>query len=909
MTTKMKRILSTALVIVLVLGCFPYTAFAEKETAVPLPTATVTPFENENLTFALNFKADTPTPEQLDYYGDWYADFVLTVNKEATFNALDIEDEDVDGYLSGQYDAFGPGWLSVPFDNVTLQPGDSLMIMKYASEEFNNDSLRFTYEAICEVVRNFDCGVFFKEEFLEANPDLIVNLELRIYKPNQEEVNYLIGESYTFRGVSLPTATVTPFEDNNLTFALNFKADTPTPAQLNYYGDWYADFVLTVNKEATFNALDIEDENVDGYLSGQYDAFGPGWLSVPFDNVTLQPGDSLMIMKYASEEFNNSSLRFTYEAICEVVRDFDCGVFFKEEFLEANPDLVVNLELRIYNRANEAENYLIGESYSFRPFEAPKATLTEIENENLTFAVNGKADEPTQRQLNQYKDWYVDFELTVNKDVILNMDGSEDGYLGGHYEWFGPDWAYLPDFPFLLDANKPFKIMESAAELLGKSNFTYQMLYDYEPGFECGLFLSEEFLADNPDFRATLEVKLYNPNDKSESYVISDAYKFRLVEPPKATIKEVENEDLTFAVNFKADKNKVTEQQLDYYKDWYADFVLIVNKDVVLNAEGGQDGYLGGHYEWFGPDWAYLPDFPFLINANKPFKIMESAAELLGNPYFTYEMLHDYAEGFECGLFLEPEFLVENPDFTATLEVRLYNPKDKSDSYTISKTYSFGMDAVNTTTGKTYLAEELQAGLFEAKAGETVALVNDIELTSIMVPANVTLDLNGAKLTTGYFACFGNVVDNSKSNEGLLVVPEGCILMQKNNAQLPVKDGEGYRFIEVLKFNKAYTTKFVFQPLVETNAHDLLEKGKEASGVTINVRVSWKQGETTRSQDFEYKDEIVSGYINSYGQKEAGKYGQMFTLAVTNVDKYEGLTYEVVVKSALGVEITDVYTK
>ena len=453
--------------------------------------------------------------------------------------------------------------------------------------------------------------------------------------------------------------------------------------------------------------------------------------------------------------------------------------------------------------------------------------------------------------------------------------------------------------------------MDSIAAIMGESGYTYKDLYNSETGFEFGAFFEEEFLMENPDFRATLEVKLYNPDDLSESYVIGNAYTFRQVEMPTVTIKEIEKEGLTFATKFEADN--VTSQQLNKYQDWYVDFELTVNKDTIVDVNDNteKDGYLAGRYAWIGEKWQYFPDLglPILLDENKPLRIMDSIAAIMGESGYTYKDLYNSEMGFEFGAFFEKEFLMENPDFSATLEVKLYNPNDLSESHVIGREYIFKIDAVNTTTGKTYLEEELQAGLFEAKAGETVALVNDIELTSIMVPANVTLDLNGAKLTTGYFACFGNVVDNSKSNEGLLVVPEGCILMQKNNAQLPVKDGEGYRFIEVLKFNKAYTTKFVFQPLVETNAHDLLEKGKEASGVTINVRVSWKQGETTRSQDFEYKDEIVSGYINSYGQKEAGKYGQMFTLAVTNVDKYEGLTYEVVVKSALGVEITDVYTK
>ena len=121
MSTKMKRLVSVVLAFVLALGCISYTAFAE-EAQVALPTATVTEIENEDLTFALNFKADGVTPEQLEYYGDWYADFELTVNKEVTFNANGT----ADGYLAGQYDEWSENWVSVPFDDVTLTAGAPL---------------------------------------------------------------------------------------------------------------------------------------------------------------------------------------------------------------------------------------------------------------------------------------------------------------------------------------------------------------------------------------------------------------------------------------------------------------------------------------------------------------------------------------------------------------------------------------------------------------------------------------------------------------------------------------------------------------------------------------------------------------------------------------------------------------
>lgn len=162
--------------------------------------------------------------------------------------------------------------------------------------------------------------------------------------------------------INLPTATVTEIENENLTFALNFKADDASDTQLSYYGNWYADFVLTVNKDVTFNA----NGGADGYLSGQYDVWSENWVNVPFENVTIKADEPLKIMEYAATLMGQPGLKLTYNDVYSFVKDFDCGVFFEEEFLAANPDLEVTLELRMYNNEDESESYTIGQTYKFR---------------------------------------------------------------------------------------------------------------------------------------------------------------------------------------------------------------------------------------------------------------------------------------------------------------------------------------------------------------------------------------------------------------------------------------------------------------------------------------------------------------------------------------------------------------
>ena len=66
------------------------------------------------------------------------------------------------------------------------------------------------------------------------------------------------------------------------------------------------------------------------------------------------------------------------------------------------------------------------------------------------------------------------------------------------------------------------------------------------------------------------------------------------------------------------------------------------------------------------------------------------------------------------------------------------------------------------------------------------------------MPEDVTFNLNGYTLKSDYFSCYGNTVDCSEGNAGFLKVAKASILMQENNEQLPVKDGEGYRFFDLL---------------------------------------------------------------------------------------------------------------
>lgn len=166
--------------------------------------------------------------------------------------------------------------------------------------------------------------------------------------------------------VELPEVEITDIKgslmdsDPDLTFALNFSIKDLENLDEEYinkvmeqYGSWYTDYVLTISGLTDENVTFNSDGSGDGYLAGQYDGFGPNWVSVPFEDVTLTNNESIYIMEYAAKLMGQSGLRYTLAEIVSIVQDFDCGVYFTPEFLTANPGLKVDLHLKVFTEDAE----------------------------------------------------------------------------------------------------------------------------------------------------------------------------------------------------------------------------------------------------------------------------------------------------------------------------------------------------------------------------------------------------------------------------------------------------------------------------------------------------------------------------------------------------------------------------
>ncbi len=692
---------------------------------------------------------------------------------------------------------------------------------------------------------------------------------------------------------ALPTAAFTDLQNEDFTFAVNFLNDTPSTEQSNYYGSWQAEFEVSFSKPITLNA----DGTADGYVGFQMDYFGVDWINLPVESVTLAAGQPLNVMESLMASMGASG-SVAYYDIRDAFFNLNLGVKLSDEYLAANPNVMTTIAIKLTNP--ETNEVVVLAKYVNGVPEYPTATVTPIMQEGMTFAMNFLMDEPSEEQLTYYGDWFADFEITINKDVVFDANGTGDGWLAGQYDEWSPNWVNVPIEPVTIKAGETLKIMEFAAELLGQSGLklTYAEVYESVKDFDCSVFFDEEFLVANPDVEVTLELKMYSP-DGAKSSVIGETLDFtynpETPDLPTATVTDTENDDLTFSMNFKVDEATLSQQA--YYGKWYADFELTVNKTVVFNNDGSADGWLAGQYDAWSENWVTVPFgnyAPVTLKAGDTLRIMEFAAELMGEPglKYTFQEVYDFVKDFDCGVYFDTEFLAANPDLEVTLELKMYNPADETESYVIGETYTFinNFVAQNTATEKLYTT--VNDAMLDGAAGETVVLLKDVTETIVYVLTDTTLDLNGKTLTADYVSCFGDLVDNSADNAGVLVVPTKQFMIREDNSQLPVHDGTGYRFVEVQRIATAMASeyKFAFQPRIEPAMLDLLEQGADVTGVTIQVLVSWKQGNGERTQKFVYNDSHVQEYLDSY-KASTDEYGNMFTLTLNGAENFEELTF------------------
>ena len=210
-----------------------------------------------------------------------------------------------------------------------------------------------------------------------------------------------------------------------------------------------------------------------------------------------------------------------------------------------------------------------------------------------------------------------------------------------------------------------------------------------------------------------------------------------------------------------------------------------------------------------------------------------------------------------------------------------------------------------TVNGVSY--ETLADALAAAQSGDTVMLMADGEANIVKLIPGVTLDLNGYQLTAEFVSAFkgSDIVDNSEANTGVLSVDPDCMMISTDNSDLPVWNGEGYIFVDILKFQDMDSTtedglpQYIFSPTFESIAHPYLALGAANSHVRVAIRMTWDIETGSAFQNFVYNDATVKTVIESF---TGSYYSKAFYATVTD-SQYANFDLQVILISDTGVEL------
>lgn len=189
---------------------------------------------------------------------------------------------------------------------------------------------------------------------------------------------------------------------------------------------------------------------------------------------------------------------------------------------------------------------------------------------------------------------------------------------------------------------------------------------------------------------------------------------------------------------------------------------------------------------------------------------------------------------------------------------------------------------------------DLQELLNSAQDGDTVTLEENYDTREyhevVVVPAGITLDLNGQYVYAKNFLSFGDVIDSTEGS-GLLVISktdtDAYVCLTENNADLPIYDAEsgGYRFFsyEMIShpFKSAQDGSYVkfglavkFENLL---AYELLAKDPDVD-LLMQMQIDDSRFE------YVFRAETVAAYANAVLADPSKVDSIVLVLTVTNVD-------------------------
>lgn len=212
--------------------------------------------------------------------------------------------------------------------------------------------------------------------------------------------------------------------------------------------------------------------------------------------------------------------------------------------------------------------------------------------------------------------------------------------------------------------------------------------------------------------------------------------------------------------------------------------------------------------------------------------------------------------------------------------------------------YLTGYGAVIDGTGYETLADAIAA----AQSGKTILLQANAADELVVIPAGVTLNLNGYVVDADYFAAFGSVIDTMATGGLEIAKGSATTMLREDNAYLPLYDTTNgcYKFyayelksVDTPQNSTAKSAQFWFTVnFANEDAYALLADA-DAAGMYLSVEVSWDN--TTIIAD------ILQTSIDDWCAlgNEGGVY-----VAVYGLDKVGEVTVTPILKTSTAVNAT-----
>ncbi len=133
----------------------------------------------------------------------------------------------------------------------------------------------------------------------------------------------------------------------------------------------------------------------------------------------------------------------------------------------------------------------------------------------LEIVVNFKALETAEEvTYSPWKQWKVDFYLTL-EDLSGDSITADNCYLAGNYGTFG--WIVIPTDGLELEEGVTYPIVSAY-----DANITYKQICESVKDFTSAIHIDQAILDANPDMKVKLELKITNPEDENQKFVIGD---------------------------------------------------------------------------------------------------------------------------------------------------------------------------------------------------------------------------------------------------------------------------------------------------------------------------------------------------------------------------------------------------